>query len=1673
VPIRYTGSYHGITHGAGRGGVLTKKSNSKNQARLGKLGKHKTTTMADDSSMSETSQPPVVGDDTTITPPVTATTTIVEDPNDIVPKSQTTSPRPERTTFAAPKPTELQIMAAKLKGTTIEEAKFERRSGIDVMMALEGSSLHRLRRCFEDKQDTKGEGLDQQEFVDELLKLLKPLEKDKLNLVSDLIEVFEQIDINGDGSMEWAEFTAFCVEAGLLATHRIKVPLRYHYVENRRFQDTLTRGHVKSIEFIPETGQIGVADGAEPVLRFYDDNMKLAGLVDLRVATRIINETLSDDSSTFINPDDLKARVNTFCWVPTLELIVVASTDLVMTFWEEDPNYRGRYRYQGRAKTDTMINKIIFEQCTQLLFTVGGHELTKHNTAGKKQDRSGIITGWRLTFTSMPGSTKQSLGAESHCVLSGAHTTFVTDCISIPHLKYLITSSMDKKKNLCVWDMVEKKAKFTLQGHTRGCKQLAWAGDQRLLLSVGFEYEAYAWDVKTSRTPIMKLVGHRAPLMGIVTVNYTPLIRAITADIKGNFKMWDIRKSTYNTALCLQSWEPHDGNFTPLAMTANQNTREVLAGGYKLRRFECRRKSTATPIPRSVLYNSANLTFAVALDKEIQIYDGQTGLLVNTHYDICDSEVTTMCLDTRQRKLIVGTHRGECLVFSYMTGALMKRFNSHSSDITGISYCHGDKCVITTSWDRSVQVCDEEPMGSGSMKLCPTLRLIENAHKTDIVAVTFDHELSLYATASTDAIIKVYDFQFSIVEAPDIDSFNDNKIGHTAEITDISFVGGRIPALVTVDCVGIICIWAVRPSSSRGKLIHRLGNMDYIWDDSPVEENHEITKEGKEQDGDGGDMKDKLLETEKNGAATSKKQKKFLMTEIPETAEEKASRLEREKAEREKNEALVDPFHDARPIDKILILFANKRDRGPMLITADEEGYIGRWDLRPLLEMVDMITPVPWSKSPTRLASYSAHRRSIRNAANETSSLKSRPVIEKKNSGLSALRKLTLAQRMWSGYQEKINSKKVGRGEGGMPNHLQLASAVPRITRWKAHKGGINGLSFVDEAPYGLITCSIDMSTRIWSLTGKEIGMLTMSDLDKEKILQGRLKQTPWIFRPDVEYHIERGEKTAVNLIGAISKRKKREILQTKKDLRRKETLLASKQALEKELEAEFGSGGGSNAPKNPLREGLNNLQKIAIPVEKRVLLNKMLGKVASLTRNKKSPRADSDSDSGGENDENIGGKPETKEESSFTGPPNVLPALRPYEHYDYEISKVKNKSAAILEIPVDCTPSPFLQRHMPKGWQQTTASERLDKKNKDLLEQSISRRKGVTQSVQEQPISTLTPAASAPSLGSSSAGVSGLDTNVRRKISLPALGGKKGSVNLMGIDVSNSARVRGENALRKRMNAKIKAFENVISEVQDNEAKEEELEKQRIARKPKERKSLYANYDDIDFDDVEGSENIHQSKRAGHTEGKITNFGSYGIKEVLELRKLFNSIDEDASGSIDVEEFVNSPALKSTHMFVNAESMFGSIDRDESGTISFGELLAVAFPQASRKNLNKMLKFVKDHESQEHMKEKISLNTEQMSEINEIFKLYDVDASGGISTEELYEAMVGANPAMQEIFSLEDMDKLVRQYDADGNATLELAEFTKLFKENFMEDIAQDATNIRSQAKRSSLRSH
>ena len=50
------------------------------------------------------------------------------------------------------------------------------------------------------------------------------------------------------------------------------------------------------------------------------------------------------------------------------------------------------------------------------------------------------------------------------------------------------------------------------------------------------------------------------------------------------------------------------------------------------------------------------------------------GKLIRHYRNLSDTDITTLCLDDRERKFIIGDHEGNIRVYGYMNGVEMKEF---------------------------------------------------------------------------------------------------------------------------------------------------------------------------------------------------------------------------------------------------------------------------------------------------------------------------------------------------------------------------------------------------------------------------------------------------------------------------------------------------------------------------------------------------------------------------------------------------------------------------------------------------------------------------------------------------------------------------------------------------------------------------------------------------------------------------------------------------------------------------------------------------------------------------------------------------------------------------------------------------------------------------------------
>ena len=82
------------------------------------------------------------------------------------------------------------------------------------------------------------------------------------------------------------------------------------------------------------------------------------------------------------------------------------------------------------------------------------------------------------------------------------HTSLIYDLIHLPRVGLLVSASFDRKVHL--WDTNMHRHKGTLHGHKKGIIQIAYT--ESILITAGFEYDAFVWDV-SSRKRFLKLKG--------------------------------------------------------------------------------------------------------------------------------------------------------------------------------------------------------------------------------------------------------------------------------------------------------------------------------------------------------------------------------------------------------------------------------------------------------------------------------------------------------------------------------------------------------------------------------------------------------------------------------------------------------------------------------------------------------------------------------------------------------------------------------------------------------------------------------------------------------------------------------------------------------------------------------------------------------------------------------------------------------------------------------------------------------------------------------------------------------------------------------------------------------------------------------------------------------------
>lgn len=676
-----------------------------------------------------------------------------------------------------------RLRAVEDKLTTLyEKAKHAGRVQIDkkaasytpdeVMRKLTPADMESVHKAFR----ALGSKLNLSEFVEVMLAHLPRHDwETQAGLINNVCELYSQLDLDGDGVVTWDEMFEFTIEMGRTTAKAADklddVILQYlpKLIENRsegdgvrQFQDR----EIERLESLAMMDKIAVLEKDSMVIKLYDaESLQLTACLPGH-----------------------KGVVLRCMHMEGTDYMVSSGTDSCLIFW-------GAYTNTQRQliPCDTVFMSLVWDHENRNLYC-GSSTGEVHSFMVPEVDAEDIAITEGIRFQ--------------------AHGDLVTDMLVIADLGLLVTASLDSK--ILVWNIAtlvgwksrdlnqELKPRRTLSGHNKGVYSLAYIPSQRYLVSAGYEQSCKVWNPMIEE-PLFTMAGHQSMIAGLTVVLGSN--RIVTGDVDGVCKVWDLRN--FNCVQTVKDERVFDGTVTSITYVSRLD--RILVAGigsrerkvHKMYALDYERPAAPEvadegPLVRAI-YSPINSTVTTASVRTVRVWDATSGLLRKTYGNVTDATITAMCLDGRERRLIIGDEAGVIGIYNILNGTLIQKLESHSADICALGYCSSSKCILSASWAGRVSI----HLDSGDkMRI---LRQIDG-HATDITCMVYSIDLGLIGTACTSGALRMWEFQDVKLTA----SFE----AHTTEVTLLAFLD-EYRCFISGDFLGNLIIWTISPWKER------------------------------------------------------------------------------------------------------------------------------------------------------------------------------------------------------------------------------------------------------------------------------------------------------------------------------------------------------------------------------------------------------------------------------------------------------------------------------------------------------------------------------------------------------------------------------------------------------------------------------------------------------------------------------------------------------------------------------------------------------------------------------------------------------------------------------------------------------------------------------------------
>ena len=652
---------------------------------------------------------------------------------------------------------------------------------IDIMTYINKDKLNLINDSF----SKLGNSLTLDQFIQVMLHYseVKSQEED-IEFVENIIETFNQIDVNGNGAILWDEFSNFIVESG-----GTKVKKNFtNVIRNYHLCDTAKDRHKHDNDI----SKIYFFDAIKHLLVIECESKKI-----------IIYNYLTGGLITSYNAHN--GSVLAAEYLTGQDLVCSTGSDNCLLFWDPIHNYR-------------LVNKIPTRE-TQIV--IRWYRASNYLITGGFDQVINIYKN--LEFND--GKLRNPINLIS---LKKMHSEILTDILVLRRHKMLIVG--DIKGVISIWNLqtldFKDKLKDQKYKHKKGIVSLDCVEERNWLLSCGVEHFIIIWDLVVGKH-VGILQGHSTSLIGVRILKGTDQI--ITGDVGGIFKVWDSRDLNLVQTFSIpnvQNKKAHSFTVT------NKHKKKIIIGADKVYYFDYEESQEGnladTYVCTDIIYNDIFSIFITAHMNCIKIWDATNGQLTQKYKSPTKSEISCIKLERRKRKLFVGDIEGETLSINILNGTQMKEFTSHKKYVSALDYYNEGKKFISASWDGTIKIHDDDsPDEKG-------LQLFEFSHNVpgkvnSCNSMDFSEELKILACGYDNGAVTLINMKSLSSEG----TLSDHK-----KITVCKFLEDY-PTLIVCDQEGDIHFWTIALTKPK-KIMKDYQFKNYSINDNNTKENFPI-----------------------------------------------------------------------------------------------------------------------------------------------------------------------------------------------------------------------------------------------------------------------------------------------------------------------------------------------------------------------------------------------------------------------------------------------------------------------------------------------------------------------------------------------------------------------------------------------------------------------------------------------------------------------------------------------------------------------------------------------------------------------------------------------------------------------------------------------------------------